>query len=61
MEQKHRSRLKSEFPDETDSLPIEVLHISDDYRYMSAELIQLIRAAADPIIDDLLAKRQNEN
>ena len=61
MEQKHGSRLRAEFPDETDSLLIEVLHIPDDYRYMSAELIQLIRAAADPIIDDILAKRHNEN
>ena len=61
MEQKHGSRLRAEFPDETDSLLIEVLHIPDDYRYMSAELVQFIRTAADPIINDIYAQRQNES
>lgn len=61
MEQKHRSRLKGEFLSETDSLQIEVLHIPDVYSYMSVELIQLIRAATDPIIDEILARRHNEN
>jgi predicted protein tyrosine phosphatase len=52
MEQKHRSRLLADFPDTTKFLTIHVLDIPDDYRYMDAELVQMLRIAADPFIDD---------
>lgn len=52
MEQKHRSRLLADFPDLTKFLTIHVLDIPDDYGYMNTELVQLLRIAADPIIDD---------
>ena len=56
MEQKHRSRLLADFPDKTKFLTIHVLDIPDDYGYMDAELVQLIRIAADPFIDDFPAQ-----
>lgn len=52
MEHKHRSRLLADFLDLTKFLTIHVLDIPDDYRYMDAELVQSLRFAADPIIDD---------
>jgi len=52
MEQKHRSRLLADFPDLTKFLTIHVLDIPDDYGYMDAELVELLRFAADPIIND---------
>ena len=51
MENKHRSRLLSDFPGETKFLAIHVLHIPDEYTYMDAVLIELIRSASDPIIN----------
>ncbi len=61
MEQKHRSRLLADFPDLTKFLTIHVLDIPDDYRYMDAELIQLLRIAADPIIDDFKTPSHNKS
>ena len=51
MEDKHRHRLLADFPGETKFLPIEVLHIPDDYQFMDPELIELIRSSAEPFID----------
>ena len=61
MEQKHQSRLLSDFPDATKFRTIHVLDIPDDYSYMEAELVQLIRIAADPIIDDFQAQRHTKS
>jgi predicted protein tyrosine phosphatase len=58
MEQKHQIRLRAAFPAMTKRLAIHVLHIPDDYAYMEAELVQLIRMAADPIIDDFQAQKR---
>ncbi|MCR9296128.1 MAG: protein tyrosine phosphatase [bacterium] len=57
MENKHRHRLLADYPGETKFLPIEVLHIPDDYQFMDPELVELIRVAADPFIDSLLSKQ----
>ena len=43
-------------PDTTKFLTLYVLDIPDDYGYMDAELVQLIRIAADPFIDDFPAQ-----
>lgn len=51
MEDKHRSRLLADYPGETKSLPIVVLHIPDEYQFMDPDLVELIRNAAAPIID----------
>ena len=52
MEQKHRSRLLSDYPGVTKHLPIAVLDIPDDYPYMDAELIRLLQMSVEPLLDD---------
>jgi len=61
MEQKHRSRVLADFPGRTKFLPIHVLDIPDEYGYMDTALIQLIRSAADPIIESNLSSHQSES
>lgn len=56
MEDKHRHRLLADFPGETKLLPIEVLHIPDDYQFMDPELIELIGSSAEPFIDSAVTK-----
>ncbi|MCC9600994.1 protein tyrosine phosphatase [Stieleria sp. JC731] len=56
MEDKHRHRLLADYPGETGFLPIEVLHIPDDYQFMDPELVELIRVASEPIIDSFKSK-----
>lgn len=43
MEEKHQSRLKALFPRALQHKNITVLDIPDDYRYMDAELIELLQ------------------
>ena len=56
MEDKHRHRLLADYPCENKFLPIQVLHIPDDYQFMDPELIELIRSSADPFIDAAITK-----
>lgn len=56
MEDKHRHRMLADFPGETRFLPIEVLHIPDDYQFMDPELIELICSSAGPCIDAAITK-----
>jgi len=53
MEDKHRSRIIGDFPGEARYTPIHVLDIPDDYKPMDPELMNLLRCAADAIIDEL--------
>jgi predicted protein tyrosine phosphatase len=50
MEEKHRSKLLAEFPDESAFKEIYVLNIEDNYRYMDQELIDELVKVVDPII-----------
>lgn len=43
MEEKHKSRLKSEFRILLDRKDIQVLDIPDDYQYMDKELINILK------------------
>jgi|TARA_R110002020_G_scaffold83397_2_gene207350 predicted protein tyrosine phosphatase len=52
MEDKHKSRLQAEFRQEVTYKPVHVLDIPDDYKYMDADLVELIRAKAEPLIFD---------
>lgn len=61
MEQKHRSRVLADYPGPTKFLPIHVLDIPDEYGYMDTALIQLIRSAADPLIESHLSSHQSES
>lgn len=53
MEDKHRSRISADFPDEARYKPVHVLDIPDDYRFMDPELVDLLRGAADTLIDEM--------
>ena len=55
METKHREMIQQKF---SPSKKIIVLHIPDDYQYMDPELIQSIRTAITPYIDDFEAKSE---
>lgn len=52
MEHKHRQRLLADYPGETKHLPMHVLEIPDDYQFMDDELIELIKAGVEPLIDE---------
>ena len=54
MEDKHRQRILADFPGESKFKPIHVLDIPDDYKFMDAELVELIKSAANPIIETIL-------
>ena len=56
MEDKHRHRLLADYPGETKFLPIEVLHIPDDYQFMDPELVELVRVSAEPFIEKAATK-----
>ncbi|ULJ63494.1 protein tyrosine phosphatase [Wielerella bovis] len=45
MEEKHQARLKAEFARALQYKPLTVLDIPDDYRYMDAELIELLQTS----------------
>ncbi|MEM9364582.1 MAG: protein tyrosine phosphatase [Planctomycetota bacterium] len=60
MENRHRRRLLAMFPRETQFLQIEVLHIRDHYQFMDPELVEMIRTAAEPIIDGLRVQQSTE-
>jgi len=51
MEDKHRQRILADFPGESRFIPMHVLDIPDDYKFMDDELVVLIRTAAEPIIE----------
>jgi len=50
MEEKHKSRLKAEYTRVLDFKPIHVLDILDDYKYMDAELVELLKQAVPAIL-----------
>ncbi|MEQ9435163.1 hypothetical protein [Hyphomonas sp.] len=52
MEDKHKSRLSADFRQEVAYKPVHILDIPDNYKYMDANLIELIRAKAGPLIFD---------
>lgn len=54
MEDKHRQRILSQFAGESKFKPVHVLDIPDDYRFMDAELIELLKSATEPIINEAL-------
>ncbi|TWU18751.1 low molecular weight protein tyrosine phosphatase family protein [Allorhodopirellula heiligendammensis] len=50
MEDKHRQRIQANFPGESKYKPVHVLVIPDDYPFMDAELVDLIKSATESII-----------
>lgn len=53
MEDKHVSRLRSDYPSLMKYQSVHVLHIPDDYTYMDPELIALFADLVDPIIHEM--------
>ena len=53
MESKHKQRLKSNYQSELNDKDIFVLDIPDDYQFMDPELIEILKDAIDPIIEEL--------
>ncbi len=56
MEDKHQQRILADFPGEAKFKPMHVLDIPDDYQFMDDELEELIRSAAEPIIEARLSE-----
>lgn len=54
MEDKHRRRILADFPGESRFKPMHVLDIPDDYQFMDDELVELIRTAAEPVIEAMV-------
>lgn len=52
MEQKHKQRITADYPGESRHKPIHVLDITDDYRYMDQELIDILRLCVPPFIEN---------
>jgi predicted protein tyrosine phosphatase len=53
MEEKHKSRLVAEFTRFALDKRIHVLDISDNYKYMDAELVQQLKDAVEPLLEVL--------
>tara|TARA_B110000037_G_C17052959_1_gene478546 strand:+ start:777 stop:938 length:162 start_codon:yes stop_codon:yes gene_type:complete len=51
MEHAHKKRLKEQFQSDLTEKHIYVLGIKDLYQYMDPKLIELLRAAVDPILE----------
>ena len=52
MEHAHKRRLQDRFPEFAHELSIQVLDIPDDYAFMDAELVALIRERVEPLLGE---------
>jgi predicted protein tyrosine phosphatase len=52
MEEKHKSRIKAEFTRLMDHKPVHVLDIPDEYKFMDAELVEILEIAVESIIEN---------
>lgn len=50
MEEKHKSRLVAEYRRVLENKPIHVLDIPDEYKYMDAELVELLQQSVGAIL-----------
>jgi protein-tyrosine phosphatase len=48
MEKRHRERISSLFPDVATQLHLIVLNIPDDFQFMDAELVEMLKAEVEP-------------
>lgn len=54
MEEKHFSRMRSNFRYEMNNKAVYVLDIPDDYGFMDPELVELITTSVTPVVDAYL-------
>jgi predicted protein tyrosine phosphatase len=47
MERKYAARIRAAFPDVDELPPLESLEIPDDFEFMDAELVELLRVAVE--------------
>ncbi|MDF1798676.1 MAG: phosphotyrosine protein phosphatase [Planctomycetota bacterium] len=50
MEPKHKQRLLADYPGEMKFQELHVLDIPDDYQFMDPELVELLKATVQPLI-----------
>ena len=55
MESKHKQRLVADYPEAMRYCEVHVLEIEDNYQFMDPELIEELRVAIDPILEDALS------
>lgn len=55
MEEKHKSRIKTEFTGLLKHKPVHVLDIPDEYKFMDAELVEILEIAVVSIIENYQA------
>jgi len=48
MEKKHLRRLQEKFPEEIAAKKVVCLHITDDYKFMQSELVDILEASVSP-------------
>jgi len=53
MEKRHKQILIQKFPEETSQKKIIVLDIEDNYEYMDAGLIEIIKRSVEPYLPEL--------
>lgn len=53
MEDAHRSRLLRGFRGVIGETPVHVLDIPDDYRFMDPDLVDLLKAAIAPVLEQI--------
>jgi predicted protein tyrosine phosphatase len=51
MERKHAIRLKLMFPEFDPFPPMEILDISDNYKFMDRELVEILREAVEAVLE----------
>ncbi|MDA1069469.1 MAG: phosphotyrosine protein phosphatase [Verrucomicrobia bacterium] len=54
MKKKHKQRLIADFSEAVRHRPLHVLEIEDNYSFMDSELVQDLRLAIEPILEDYL-------
>ena len=50
MESQHRRRILDRFRGRADLAPIHTLDVPDEYAFMDAELVELLRQAVEPVL-----------
>lgn len=55
MERKHTDRLRQQFPDLGEWPDIRCLGIPDDYPFMDAELVEMLRTSVEPLLQQRMS------
>lgn len=50
MEKRHKQRLAEKFPELISEKPLYILEIPDEYEYMDAELVEILKISVEPYL-----------